>query len=93
MYRIAVIPGDGTGPEVVQQGIKVLKKVESAHSIRFDFKEFDFGGARYLSTGQTLSDDEVAARLQADGLDIARRTVTKYRKAMGIVSSRQRKTY
>jgi 3-isopropylmalate dehydrogenase len=61
MYRIAVIPGDGTGPEVVQQGIKVLKKVESAHSIRFDFKEFDFGGARYLSTGRTLSDDEVAA--------------------------------
>jgi 3-isopropylmalate dehydrogenase len=60
MYRIAVIPGDGTGPEVVQQGIKVLKKVESAHSIRFDFKEFDFGGTRYLSTGQTLSDDEVA---------------------------------
>ena len=60
MYRIAVIPGDGTGPEVVQQGIKILKKVESAHSIRFDFKEFDFGGARYLSTGQTLSDDEVA---------------------------------
>jgi 3-isopropylmalate dehydrogenase len=60
MYRIAVIPGDGTGPEVVQQGIKVLKKVESARSIRFDFKEFDFGGARYLSTGRTLSDDEVA---------------------------------
>jgi 3-isopropylmalate dehydrogenase len=60
MYRIAVIPGDGTGPEVVQQGIKVLKKVESARSIRFDFKEFDFGGARYLSTGRTLSDDEAA---------------------------------
>ncbi|NQT52687.1 RNA polymerase factor sigma-54 [bacterium] len=40
-----------------------------------------------------LSDDEVAARLQAEGLDIARRTVTKYRKAMSIPSSRRRRQY
>lgn len=40
-----------------------------------------------------LSDDEVAARLQAQGFDIARRTVTKYRKAMGIPSTRQRRAY
>ena len=40
-----------------------------------------------------LSDDEVAARLQAQGLDIARRTVTKYRKALGIASTRQRRAY
>ncbi len=40
-----------------------------------------------------LSDDEVAAKLQAQGLDVARRTVTKYRKALGIPSSRQRKAY
>ena len=40
-----------------------------------------------------LSDDEVAAKLQAEGIDIARRTVTKYRKAMNIPSSRQRREY
>jgi len=40
-----------------------------------------------------LSDDEIAARLQAEGIDIARRTVTKYRKAMNIPSSRQRRQY
>jgi len=40
-----------------------------------------------------LSDDEIAAKLQADGLDIARRTVTKYRKALGVNSSRQRRAY
>jgi RNA polymerase sigma-54 factor len=40
-----------------------------------------------------LSDDEVAAKLQAEGLDIARRTVTKYRKALGVRSSRQRRAY
>jgi len=40
-----------------------------------------------------LSDDEIAAKLQAEGIDIARRTVTKYRKAMNIPSSRQRREY
>lgn len=40
-----------------------------------------------------LSDDEIAARLQARGFDIARRTVTKYRKALGYPSSRQRRQY
>ena len=40
-----------------------------------------------------LSDDEIAARLQAEGIDIARRTVTKYRKAMNAPSSRQRREY
>jgi 3-isopropylmalate dehydrogenase len=53
-YNIAVIPGDGTGPEVVAEGIKVL----NAASQRFDFKlelnYFDFGGDRYLRTGEVL---------------------------------------
>jgi RNA polymerase sigma-54 factor len=40
-----------------------------------------------------LSDDEIAAKLQADGFDISRRTVTKYRKALNIPSSRQRRAY
>src|SRR5262249_2877365 len=40
-----------------------------------------------------LSDDEIAEKLHAMGLSIARRTVTKYRKAMRIPSSRQRRTY
>jgi 3-isopropylmalate dehydrogenase len=53
-YNIAVIPGDGTGPEVIAEGIKVL----NAASQRFDFKLeldfFDFGGDRYLRTGEVL---------------------------------------
>lgn len=58
-YNIAVVPGDGTGPEVVAEGIKVL----NAASQRFDFKlkldSFDFGGDRYLRTGEVLPDTEV----------------------------------
>ncbi|MQY76608.1 MAG: 3-isopropylmalate dehydrogenase, partial [Spirochaeta sp.] len=59
MYKIAVIPGDGTGPEVVNEGLKVLKRAAKKFSIKFDFKEFDFGGERYLKTGETLPDEAI----------------------------------
>jgi len=55
-YAIAVIPGDGTGPEVVREGRKVLQAVAGKYGIRLDFHEFDFGGQRYLRTGETLPD-------------------------------------
>lgn len=58
MYRIAVIPGDGTGPEVVREGIKILKKISSVFQIDFEFKEFDYGGDRYLKTGHILPDED-----------------------------------
>jgi 3-isopropylmalate dehydrogenase len=61
MHRIAVIPGDGTGPEVVREGLKVLKKAGAVHGIRFEFQELDFGGERYLRDGHTLTDDDVRA--------------------------------
>jgi 3-isopropylmalate dehydrogenase len=54
MYKIAVIPGDGTGPEVIREGVKVLKTASKKFSIPFSFREFDYGGARYLKTGETL---------------------------------------
>jgi len=57
MYRIAVIPGDGTGPEVVGEGLKALEKAASLYSIQFEFKEYDFGGERYLRTGVVLPED------------------------------------
>ncbi|MEJ5185584.1 MAG: 3-isopropylmalate dehydrogenase [Candidatus Geothermincolales bacterium] len=59
MYRIAVIPGDGTGPEVVREGVKVLEA--AADSCGFDYQAdfFDFGGERYLRTGLTLTDEEL----------------------------------
>jgi len=54
MYKIAVIPGDGTGPEVVREGLKVLRAAAKRYGIEFAFTEFDYGGARYLKTGETL---------------------------------------
>ncbi|MGQ9630690.1 MAG: 3-isopropylmalate dehydrogenase [bacterium] len=55
-YKIAVIPGDGTGPEVVREGLKVLEKAADRYPIKFDFIHYDLGGERYLKTGETLPD-------------------------------------
>jgi 3-isopropylmalate dehydrogenase len=54
LYNIAVIAGDGTGPEVVREGKKVLSATASKFGFRIDFTEFDFGGERYLRTGVVL---------------------------------------
>jgi len=58
-YRIAVIPGDGTGPEVVNEGLKVLDAVSKKYNFKYEKKVFDFGGERYLSTGKTLEDSDI----------------------------------
>jgi len=53
-YKIAVIGGDGTGPEVVREGIKVLNAASQKGGFKLDMTDFDFGGARYLRTGEVL---------------------------------------
>jgi 3-isopropylmalate dehydrogenase len=58
-YKIAVLPGDGTGPEVINEGKKVLEAVGKKYDISFEFVEFDFGGDRYLKTGETLPDSAI----------------------------------
>jgi 3-isopropylmalate dehydrogenase len=55
-YKIAVMPGDGTGPEVVNEGKKVLEVVGKKYGFKYEFTEFDFGGERYLKTGETLTE-------------------------------------
>jgi 3-isopropylmalate dehydrogenase len=60
VYKIAVIPGDGTGPEVVNEGLKVLKAVSKKHKFDYKLEEFDFSGKRYLKTGKLVDDKDVA---------------------------------
>ncbi len=52
-YKIAVIPGDGTGPEVVAEGLKVLKAVSEKFRFNYQLEQYDLGGERYLKTGET----------------------------------------
>jgi len=54
MHRIAVMPGDGTGPEVVKEGLKVLKAVSEKFGFEYETETFDWGGERYLKTGETI---------------------------------------
>ncbi len=58
-YHIAVVPGDGTGPEVTTEALKVMKAAAQAHDFSLDFKEYDFGGERYMKTGETLPDSAI----------------------------------
>ncbi len=55
-YNIALMPGDGTGPEVLREGVKVLDVAAAKHDIELSYTEYDFGGERYLKTGDTLPD-------------------------------------
>ena len=58
-YNIALLPGDGTGPEVIREGIKVLDAACSKYNIKLNYTGYDFGGERYLRTGETLPDSAV----------------------------------
>jgi len=59
VYKIAVIPGDGTGPEVTAEAVKVLKVAADKFDFKLELTEFDFGGERYKRTGETLPDAAV----------------------------------
>ena len=52
MLKIAVVPGDGIGPEVVREGLKVLAAVAGPTGLKYETTEFDWGGERYLKTGE-----------------------------------------
>ena len=64
---LAVIPGDGIGPEVVAQGLKVLRAV-LPQDVKLETKEYDLGARRWHRTGDTLPDAELAALEQHDAL-------------------------
>jgi 3-isopropylmalate dehydrogenase len=65
-YKIAVVPGDGTGPEVVKQGLKVLDTVVHKCGFRLKFTHYNLGGEHYLATGEILPETFL---LQLEGFD------------------------
>lgn len=58
--NLAVIAGDGTGPEVVDQALLVLDAVAKSVGFEYATESFDFGARRYLASGQVLGDADVA---------------------------------
>ncbi len=68
VYNIAVIGGDGTGPEVVREGVKVLKAAASKFEFKLKLTDYDWGGDRYLKTGEVLPEGAIEELKQYDAI-------------------------
>jgi 3-isopropylmalate dehydrogenase len=66
--KLAVIPGDGIGPEVIAEAVKVLDAVAPRTSLTIEKTPFSLGAERYLATGDVLSDEDLAAIAEHDAI-------------------------
>jgi len=67
-YNIAVIPGDGTGPEVTAEAVKALEALAKNHDLDFQFTYYDLGGDRYLRTGELVTQGIIEELKQSDSI-------------------------
>ncbi|MEM7422513.1 MAG: tartrate dehydrogenase [Pseudomonadota bacterium] len=67
-YRIACIPGDGIGNEVMPEGIRVLDQVAAAHGFKLDYVHYDWSCERYKTTGSMMPDDGIARLSDSDAV-------------------------
>jgi len=67
-YNIALMPGDGTGPEVLAEGLKVLKTAGEKYGVKLNLEKYDFGGERYKKTGETLQDSAIEELKKSDAI-------------------------
>ncbi len=67
-YQIAVIPGDGTGPEVITEGLKVLHTASGKFGFKLNCESYDFGGNRYIATGEVLPENAVEELKKFDAI-------------------------
>lgn len=67
-YDIAVVPGDGTGPEVVAEALKVLSVASSRYEFTYDADEIDLSGERFIRTGETLTGSDLERLRQSDAI-------------------------
>ncbi len=57
--KIALIPGDGIGKEVIPEGVKVLKAAAEKEGLTLEFKNFNYGADKYLADGYVINDEEI----------------------------------
>jgi 3-isopropylmalate dehydrogenase len=67
-YNIGVMPGDGTGPEVTAEAVKVLDAVSEKCGFKLSYTDYDFGGERYKKTGETLPDSAIEELKKHDAI-------------------------
>jgi 3-isopropylmalate dehydrogenase len=66
--QIGVVSGDGTGPEVIAEAVKVLDSAAGRFGLTLDYRYFDIGGDRYLRTGEVLPDEVLASLAEVDAI-------------------------
>ena len=66
--KLAILPGDGTGPEVVVEALKVLAAISRLEGFEYTTEEFDFGGDRYLASGHIIDEDDIDRLREFDAI-------------------------
>lgn len=67
-YKIALLPGDGVGPEIIREGVKVLDATASKFDLKLQYENYDWGGERYLATGVIIPEGGVEELKQFDAI-------------------------
>jgi len=67
-YKIGLMGGDGTGPEVLAEGVKVIQAAAEVEGFSFDLTSYDFGGERYMKTGEILPDSAIEEFRELDAI-------------------------
>ncbi|MCA9018150.1 MAG: hypothetical protein KDA77_22700, partial [Planctomycetaceae bacterium] len=67
-YNLGVLAGDGTGPEVIQEALKVLKKASEIYGFEYKLTDLPYGAKRYLKTNVVLTDEEMNGLRQFDAV-------------------------
>jgi tartrate dehydrogenase/decarboxylase/D-malate dehydrogenase len=68
VYKVAVIPGDGIGKEVVPEGIRVIEQAARRFGFSVDWQEFDWSCERFAKTGQMMPEDGLSQLRPFDGI-------------------------
>jgi len=61
-YKIAILAGDGIGPEITQEGLKVLNVIEQRNDVSFDIVEAPFGAGAYFTHGSSFPEETQALK-------------------------------
>ena len=67
-YSISVLGGDGTGPEVIEQAMKVVSNTQKKFDIDVSFRENNIGGDRYLKTGELVTEEDIGELRESDAI-------------------------
>jgi len=67
-YNISLLPGDGTGPEVVNEAVKILENTKSNYDIEFNFINNDLGGDRYLKSSELVTPKDLEELGSSDAI-------------------------